>query len=78
MRIEYDREADAVYVDVAEGLHAQTVEVEPLTLYVDVDAGGRTLGIEFLGLDAFRRYIEDHGGLIVPERFTGPQSLAPA
>ena len=55
-----------------------TVEVEPLALYVDVDNEGRTLGIEFLSFNAFRRYIEDHGGLVVPKRFTGAQSLAPA
>ena len=30
MRIEYDREANAVYLHVAEGEHARTVEVEPL------------------------------------------------
>ena len=78
MRIEYDQEANAVYVNVTEGVHARTVEVEPLSIYVDVDAEDGTLGIEFLSLDALREYIEEHGGLDVPERFTGPQSLVPA
>ena len=78
MRIEYDHEADAVYVDVTDGAQARTVEVEPDNIYVDIDAEGRTLGIEFLSLDAFRQYIEKHGGLDIPERFTGPQSLVPA
>lgn len=78
MRIEYDHEADAVYVDVTSGTQARTVEVEPESIYVDLDAEGRTLGIEFLSLDAFRTYIEKHGGLDIPERFTGPQSLVPA
>ncbi|CAN5789954.1 hypothetical protein BH23ACT11_BH23ACT11_29650 [soil metagenome] len=78
MRIEYDREAKAVYVDVAEGEHARTVEVEPLKIYVDVDAEGRTLGVEFLSWDAFKEYVEEHGGLDIPERFAGPQSLVPA
>ena len=78
MRIEYDREAKAVYVNVAEGEHARTVEVEPLKIYVDVDGEGRTLGIEFLSLKAFQQYIEEHGGLDIPERFAGPQSLVPA
>jgi uncharacterized protein YuzE len=78
MRIEYDREARAVYLYVAEGEHARTVEVEPLKIYVDVDAENRTLGVEFLSWDAFQRYIDEHGGLNVPERFAGPQSLVPA
>ncbi|MDQ3964843.1 MAG: DUF2283 domain-containing protein [Actinomycetota bacterium] len=77
MRIEYDREAKAVYLYVAEGEHARTVEVEPLRIYVDVDAEGRTLGIEFLSLHAFEQYITEHGGLNLPERFAGPQSLVP-
>jgi uncharacterized protein YuzE len=78
MRIEYDREARAVYLYVAEGEHARTVEVEPLKIYVDVDAEDRTLGVEFLSWDAFQRYIDEHGGLNVPERYAGPQSLVPA
>lgn len=78
MRIEYDREARAVYLYVREGEHARTVEVEPMKIYVDVDTEGHTLGIEFLSLSAFSQYIEEHGGLDVPERFAGPQSLVPA
>ncbi len=78
MRIEYDHEADAVYVDVTDATQAHTVEVEPDSIYVDIDAEGRTLGIEFLNLDTFRQYIEEHGGLDIPEKFTGPQSLVPA
>ncbi len=77
MQIEYDREAKAVYVALAEGVHDHTVEVQPLKVYVDVDAEGRTLGIEFLSLNAFEQYIEEHGGLNLPVRFAGPQSLAP-
>lgn len=78
VRIEYDRQANAVYVEVSEGEHARTVEVEPHRIYVDVDAEGRTLGIEFLSWDIFQQYIGEHGVLYLPERFTGPQSLAPA
>lgn len=78
MRIEYDREAKAVYVPVAEGVHDRTVEVLPLKIYVDVDAEDYVLGIEFLSMEAFEQFLEEHGGLDTPERFTGPQSLAPA
>jgi uncharacterized protein YuzE len=78
MRIEYDQEANAVYVYVNEGEHTRTVEVEPLKIYVDVDSDEHTLGVEFLSWDAFRQYIAEHGGLNIPERFAGPQSLVPA
>jgi uncharacterized protein YuzE len=66
MRIEYDQEANAVYVYVNKGAHARTVEVEPLKIYVDVDPEGHTLGVEFLSWDAFQKYISEHGGLNVP------------
>jgi uncharacterized protein YuzE len=78
MRIEYDQEANAVYVYVNEGEHAHTVEVEHLKIYVDVDTEDRTLGVEFLSWDVFQQYISEHGGLNIPERFAGPQSLVPA
>jgi uncharacterized protein YuzE len=78
MRIEYDREAKALYLYVAEGEHARAVEVEPLKIYPDVDAEGRILGIEFLSWDAFPQYIEEHGGLRSPEPFGGPQPLVPS
>ena len=76
MRIEFDQEANAVYVNVREGEHARTIEVEPLRIYVDVDAGGDTLGVEFLSWEIFQGYIGGHGGLNIPERFAGPASLA--
>jgi uncharacterized protein YuzE len=78
MRIEYDRNAMALYVHLADGEQAETVEVQPMKVYVDIDAEGRTLGIEFLTLEAFGEYIREHGGMNFPERFAGPQSLVPA
>ena len=77
MRIEYDREAKALYLYVAEGEHVRAVEVEPLKIYPDVDAEGRILGIEFLSWDAFPQYIEEHGGLNQPERFGGTATPGP-
>lgn len=76
--IEYDRYANAVYVNVNEGDHARTVEVEPSRIYVDVDSNGNTLGVEFLSWEIFQQYIAEHGGVNIPQSFTGPQSLAPA
>lgn len=43
----YDREADALYVRLTAGARARAVEVDDMT-YVDVDAGGDAVGIEFL------------------------------
>jgi uncharacterized protein YuzE len=77
MRIEYDRESDAIYVNISDGEHARTIEVVPIEIYVDVDSEGRTLGVEFLSFATFSQYIEEHGGLNFPECFTGPESLVP-
>lgn len=63
MQIEYDRQANAVYIEVNEGEHARTVEVEPQRVYVDVDTEGRTLGVEFLGWDIFQQYLDELGGM---------------
>jgi len=43
----YDREADALYVTLHEGVRMRTIEIDEAT-YVDVDRDGRALGIEFL------------------------------
>ncbi len=44
---EYDREADALYVRLAEGLRDHAIEIDEST-YVDVDVDGHALGLEFL------------------------------
>lgn len=43
----YDREADALYVTLQDGVRARAVEIDETT-YVDVDQNGQALGIEFL------------------------------
>jgi uncharacterized protein YuzE len=43
----YDCEADALYIELADGSVARTEEIDPGTM-VDVDATGRPLGIEVL------------------------------
>ena len=47
-------------------------------VYVDVDKENRTLGVEFLSLKLFSRYLIEHGGLELPKRFAGPESLIPS
>ena len=47
MKIEYDTQADAIYVQLREGTVDNTVEVNKY-IYADVDAEGNPLGIEIL------------------------------
>jgi uncharacterized protein YuzE len=47
MIIEYDPQADALYVQLREGDIAETVETNKY-IYTDVDQEGRPLGIEIL------------------------------
>ncbi len=53
MKIEYDREADALYVRLQEKYVARTREVEE-GINVDLDDNGKLIGIEIL--DATERY----------------------
>jgi uncharacterized protein YuzE len=71
LRFEYDTEAGALYVytrgEIPDGGVARTIAVAE-GIYLDADAEGRTVGIEFLDLDCFRTYLERHGGVMeVPE-----------
>jgi uncharacterized protein YuzE len=52
MRIEYDREADALYIHLREVPVADTTDIEDGVL-VDLDAGGHIIGVEIL--DASKR-----------------------
>lgn len=47
MRIDYDRDADAIYVSLTEMPVARTEKVDDLTL-VDVDDDGTPVGVEIL------------------------------
>ena len=53
MKIEYDREVDALYVRLQEKFVAKTVEVDE-GINIDFDDGGRLIGLEIL--DATERY----------------------
>ncbi len=44
---QYDREADALYVRLADGDRVRAIEIDDAT-YVDVDADDRPIGIELL------------------------------
>jgi uncharacterized protein YuzE len=47
MRLEYDPEADALYLRLKKGRVSETVETAE-NVFVDLDAGGEPLGIEIL------------------------------
>ena len=53
MRIEYDREADAVYIYLQEKEVSKTIELSH-GVNIDLDAQGRLIGIEVL--DATQHY----------------------
>ena len=53
MRIEYDREVDALYVRLHEKYVARTIEIEE-GLNLDLDENGKLIGLEVL--DATERY----------------------
>ncbi len=53
MRIEYDREVDALYVRLQEKYVARTIEIEE-GLNLDFDENGKLIGLEVL--DATERY----------------------
>ena len=53
MKIEYDREVDALYVRLQEKYVARTVEIEE-GLNLDLDDNGKLVGLEIL--DATERY----------------------
>jgi uncharacterized protein YuzE len=53
MRIEYDREADALYIQMQEKYVAKTKEVEEGVL-IDFDGENKLIGIEML--DVTRRF----------------------
>lgn len=43
----YDADADALYVTLRHGVRSRAVEIDEAT-YVDIDAAGQALGLEFL------------------------------
>jgi uncharacterized protein YuzE len=53
MKIEYDREVDALYVRLQEKYVARTVEIEE-GLNLDLDEDGKLIGLEVL--DATEKY----------------------
>lgn len=56
MHFRFDDDANALYVALHEGAVARTLELTEL-IYVDVDASGAPLGIEFVSADEFLTFL---------------------
>jgi len=73
MKIEYDREVDALYVRLQEKFVAKTVEVDE-GINIDFDDGGRLIGLEIL--DATARYdLSDIFNISTENLFSFPEDV---
>ena len=61
MKLSFDREARALYIDITTGEITGTIELDE-GIYVDVDAHRRPLGIEFGNADDFIPFLEKYQG----------------
>ena len=52
MQFRFDQDANSLYIALHEGQFAQTIEITDM-VYVDIDASGTPLGVEFVGADEF-------------------------
>lgn len=52
MQFRFDEDANALYIALHEGDVAGTIEVTDM-VFIDVDASGRPLGVEFVNADEF-------------------------
>jgi uncharacterized protein YuzE len=72
LRLKYDADAEALYVTLREGFAAETIEVEE-SVYIDLDADERPIGIEFLNPGDLIGFLTRRGGeFVLPERVTQP------
>ncbi|HEV2107712.1 MAG TPA: DUF2283 domain-containing protein [Thermomicrobiales bacterium] len=63
MKVTLDPEVNALYLCVREGETAETVELdEGGLIYLDMDAEGHPLGIEFINADDFLPFLRRRGG----------------
>ena len=58
MQIRLDRDVNALYITVQPGQVSRTIELTD-TVYIDVDAQGTLLGIEFVDADEFIPFLRD-------------------
>ena len=61
MQIQFDRDVNALYIEIARGEVTRTIEVTG-TIYLDVDREGRPLGLEFLDANEFLPFVRQEPG----------------
>jgi uncharacterized protein YuzE len=61
LKFRLDTEVNALYIRFMPGKVEQTVEWEDL-VYIDIDAEGRPLGVEFVNADDFVPFLRRHKG----------------
>lgn len=66
MQIQFDRDVNALYIEIARGEVTRTIEVTE-TIYLDVDQEGRPLGLEFLDANEFLPFLrQELGDIDIP------------
>jgi uncharacterized protein YuzE len=77
VRFRYDAEVDALYLELREGPAAESIEITD-AIYVDVDATGQPIGVEWLDPSGFLAFLRERGGdFELPERVVSPAVSAP-
>ena len=68
MKIKFDKESGAFYLTIRDGEYSETLDlIDPgFGAYVDIDAKGNVLGVEFLSFEEFAEITEN--GLEIPDR----------
>jgi len=61
LRIRYDSDVDALYLQLRDEEVAETLEIEEL-VYLDVNKDGFAVGIEFVSGGDFLAFVQRHGG----------------
>ena len=61
LRMTYSESGGALYFALGEGEVAETIELEEM-VYVDLDATGRPVGIEFVAAEDFLPFLVRRGG----------------
>lgn len=78
MKLRYDPESGALYVRVGEGAIEESVQHAD-GVYLDIDAGGRVLGAEFLTLEELAEAVTAEGGSWeLPEHIEDPDAYEAA
>jgi len=78
IRFDYSSDGNLLNVALGDGPSIETIEIDD-SVYVDVDADGRPIGIEFVNAADFLPFLARHGGhLSLPERMRGEAALTAA